>query len=129
MTEYPIPAFYFKVEYGKLEMSFQELTGIEAEMSSSSKNTKHSSIVLKRGFSLNRHLFESLAKTLSDVSSKLLTQKLKITLLNSNNEAIRIWECIDSYPNSIDLPLNEIDSNQIQIKKLSFNYNYIRRTL
>lgn len=127
MTEYPNPDYYFKVEYGKLEMSFLEINGLDA----TSNGMKASNIELMKGLCPNNSLFESLilSKFTRGLDKKIHVKTLKITLMNTNREAIRIWECKDSYPITCKISNYETESGYCVIDRLIFVYTYLTRKL
>ncbi|CAM4349816.1 hypothetical protein EWU23_13140 [Cytophagaceae bacterium 50C-KIRBA] len=128
MTEITQPAFYFKVQYGKLEMSFQEVSGLNIESSSLKKDIKHSPIGFKRGLCQNTKSFQTMSNTLSNMG-KMSVNTLTISLLNSHGEAIRAWQCLNAYPITLVFGPEDLASENFLVEKLEMDYSAISRTL
>ncbi|MHA8099200.1 phage tail protein [Aquirufa aurantiipilula] len=126
MTEYPTPAFYFKIEYGKVEMSFQEVSGLDS--SSSLKNgIKHAPIRFKKGLCQNGKSFQEIYDALNNLD-KILVKNLTISLLNSDAEVIRAWQCLHAYPIKFELDTLKYTSDFLAIENLEMEYSVIKRT-
>ena len=109
-TFFPSPSFNFKVSIGsemKNEASFQEVTGLEAELEVEEvivggqnnfvyqlpKRTRFKPVVLKRGFfKKNSKIFDWVKKFLledGNITKQVKTEDVKISLCNERGEELR----------------------------------------
>ncbi|MHA8054160.1 phage tail protein [Aquirufa sp. OSTEICH-129A] len=128
MTDNPNPGFYFKVEFGKLEMYFQEIAGLDFNNLESSENKKYDFIRLKKGIGANPELTQIFRQILLSENEITFKKLLKISLLDSNGKALSKWE----FENSILVKSNytpiELPSQNLPIELLVFTFTSFRRT-
>lgn len=127
MTEYPNPDYYFKVEYGKLQLSFQEISGLPSENSNLENGLVQPQINCRRGICLNNKSFRIISNNI--MGDSIIPITLNISLLNSNNEVIRSWQFMNAYPIKLDIEPLEKLSEYILLEHLEFQYTMATRTL
>jgi phage tail-like protein len=147
LSEYPPPAFHFKVVFaldgGMVDTSFQDVSGISAtlktqEISQGGENESNlalpervefSNLVLKRGIA-------PMASPLRRWCSKVLTRNLarpivpsdvRVFLMNEKQIAIRSWCFVRAYPVkwSVD-PFNST-KNDVAIETIELKYHHFYR--
>ena len=131
MSEYPLPGYHFKVEWGGTRIGFAEVSGLNVEVQvieyregsnieySSTKMPgmkKYSNIVLKRGiFAGDNEFFDWFnAINLNQVERR----DISISLLNENHEPVMIWRVKNAFPVKIEGPNLKATGNDVAIETL-----------
>lgn len=127
---YPMPAFYFTVDWGGSTSEFSEVSGlniehqvIEYRHGLSKENTmkmpgipKFGNITLKRGVVQgNNEFFEWLnTKNLHTQERRTLT----ISLLDEEGNPVMTWKAIDAFPVKVEGPGLKATGNEVSIESL-----------
>ncbi len=127
---YPLPVFYFTVDWGGSTSEFSEVSGlniehqvIEYRHGLSKENTmkmpgipKYGNITLKRGVVQgNNELFEWLnTKNLHTQERRTLT----ISLLDEEGNPVMTWKAIDAFPVKVEGPGLKATGNEVSIESL-----------
>lgn len=127
MTENIQASYYFKVQYGKIEMSFQEVSGLDITNSNLKNGNNHSPIRFKRGLCQNWKSFQLIIDAFNNLC-KIPVKNLTISLLNSDAEVIRAWQCLHAYPIKFELDTLKYTSDFLTIENLEMEYSVITRT-
>lgn len=140
--DYPPVGFHFRVEFkfsdqrSKSEVNFQEVSGLNKEMTTEDfteggenrfvyrfpKGTKYPNLVLKRGMKPDSKIIDWARDAIDyfDFSPVDIT----VTLLNPDHDPLVVWEFIKCWPvkwSGSDLKAQE---NAVVIETLELNYNY-----
>lgn len=142
-NEFPLPAYRFEVDVGGEKLSFQEVSGLEAQMDIEEvpaggensfvyrlpKQVRYNNIVLKRGYLKNSKsstTFQWFKKTLfidTNLDKKLELKDIKVSLLDEKGGTIVTWSFKKSYPVKFSVgPLNS-QENALAIETLEFAYH------
>ncbi len=142
---YPPVGFHFKVEFkfsdqrAKSEVNFQEVSGLNKEMTTEDfteggenrfayrfpKGTKYSNLVLKRGMKPDSKIIEWVRDAIDNFD--FTPVDITVTLLNPNHDALMIWEFVKCWPlkwSTSDLKAQE---NAVVIETLELNYNFYKQ--
>ncbi len=144
MADYPIPKFYFDVDWDGLAGGFTEVSGLDVEtepieyrggnMPEFSKikmpgMQKYSNITMKRGTFQGIDSFyqwwNSSIKT-SDHSSYQKT--LTITLKNESGEPIVTWKATNAFPIKVQSTDLKADGNEIAIESIEIAHEKLEIT-
>ena len=140
--DYPPVGFHFRVEFkfedqsAKSEIQFQEVSGLNKEMTTEElieggenrfvyrfpKGTKYSNLVLKRGMKPGSKIIAWVKDAIDNFDFKPVD--ITVTLLNPNHNPLMIWEFVKCWPvkwSTTDLKAQE---NSITIESMELNYNY-----
>jgi len=140
--KYPPTGFHFRVEFkftdqrAKSEISFQEVSGLNKEMTTEEfteggenrfvyrfpKGTKYSNLVLKRGMKPDSKIIEWVRNSVDNFDFQPLD--VTVTLLNQEHNPLVAWEFVKCWPvkwSTSDLKAQE---NAIVIETLELNFNY-----
>lgn len=146
---YPPSAFYFKVLFGATlgltDTSFQEVSGIGAEIQTESlveggenryvhtlpKGVKHPFLELKRGIAPMtsplvlwcRSVFEM------DFMLPILAQPITVQLMNEEKLPIRVWSFANAYPVKWEVESFGSTKNEVVIEKIVLSYTYSNRLI
>lgn len=131
VSQYPIPAFHFQVEWGGSKIGFTEVSGLDIEREvieyrdGSSKEysklkmpglTKFSNITLKRGsFEKDNDFYDWWS------SNKLETvdrRDITISLLNEEHEPVVTWKVKNAWPSKITPTGLKSDDNSVAIETM-----------
>ena len=146
-SEYPLPAFYFKVVFaatgGHSDTSFQEVSGISLEMETEDlieggenrfvhrlpKSIKYPKLVLKRGIA---EMDSPLVKWCREVLEGAFIEKLKpmtvkVSLMNEAGKPVRAWSFVNAFPVSWEVEGFNSTKNEVAIEKIELSYNYMDR--
>jgi phage tail-like protein len=150
-----MPAFYFtlrvldkpgiEIPHAKIDASFQEISGIEAEFDTElvveggenrfvhrlPKHGKYPNLVLKRGMTTkDSFLTEWVAKTLnSNLASPIQLHDLMVTLLNELGAPAITWTFANAYPVKCSVSALNSQDDKILIETLELAYNYFKRAI
>lgn len=140
--DYPPVGFHFKVEFkfsdqrGKSEVNFQEVSGLNKEMTTEDfteggenrfvyrfpKGTKYPNLVLKRGMLPDSKIIDWVKDAIDNFDFSPVD--ITVTLLNPDHNPLVVWEFVKCWPlkwSTSDLKAQE---NAIVIETLELNYNY-----
>ncbi len=146
---YPPPSFYFQLSFpGKsssTDASFQELSGISAELSveeitEGGENKfkyklpgteKFGNLVLRRGVApATSNLITWCNQTIeSDFSSPIQVNTITVALLNAEFTTLMSWDFFNAYPVKWSISDFKAQENQLAIESIEFAYNYFTRTV
>lgn len=131
MAVYPIPAFYFQVEWGGSNIGFSEVSGLTQEVqlveyrvgSSPQHSTikmpglrKVTNVTMKRGVSPGDNEF---FQWLSTVKLNTIERRdLTITLLNENGDPVMVWNVIQAFPVKVEGPSLKANGNEVAIESI-----------
>lgn len=139
---YPPVGFHFKVEFkfknqsAKSEVNFQEVSGLNKEMTTEDfteggenrfvyrfpKGTKYANLVLKRGMLPNSKIIDWARNSIDNFD--FTPVDITITLLNPNHNPLVVWEVVKCWPvkwSTSDLKAQE---NAVVIETLELSFNY-----
>jgi phage tail-like protein len=145
---YPLPAFYYRVEFNgqtNSDTSFAEVSGLRSEMDLEPhqeggensfvyqlpKGVKHPNLVLKRGVGgTYSPLVKWCMKTLhlgfpADIETKLVDVKL----LNKEGTPVRHWTLADAFPVKWEVDGFKSTKNEVAIETIELAYTTITREL
>jgi phage tail-like protein len=140
--DYPPVGFHFRAEFkfsdqrAKAEINFQEVSGLNKEMTTEDfteggenrfvyrfpKGTKYPNLVLKRGMKADSKIIDWVRDTIDNFDFSPVD--ITVTLLNPNHDPLVAWEFIKCWPikwSTSDLKAQE---NAVVIETLELNYNY-----
>jgi phage tail-like protein len=140
--DYPPVGFHFKVEFkfgdqsAKSEINFQEVSGLNKEMTTEDfteggenrfvyrfpKGTKYTNLVLKRGMEPDSKIIDWVRDAIDNFDFSPVD--VTVTLLNPDHDPLVVWEFIKCWPlkwSTSDLKAQE---NALVIETLELNYNY-----
>ena len=140
--DYPPVGFHFRVEFkfddqsAKSEIHFQEVSGLNKEMTTEEwieggenrfvyrfpKGTKYANLVLKRGVKPGSKIVDWVRDAIDHFDFKPVD--VTVTLLNPDHDPLMTWEFVKCWPvkwSTSDLKAQE---NSIAIETLELNYHY-----
>ena len=146
-SEYPLPAFYFRVKFAvsgdSTDTAFQEVSGIGVQMDTEEvveggenrfvhrlpKAVKHSNLVLKRGIAdVNSPLIKWCLKVFEHgLDSAITPMTISVALLDSKGQPARSWGFVNAWPVSWQVEAFNASKNEVAIEKLEFSYQYLSR--
>jgi phage tail-like protein len=141
-NKYPPTGFHFRVEFkfsdqrGKSEINFQEVGGLNKEMTTEEfteggenrfvyrfpKGSKYPNLVLKRGMKPDSKIIDWVRNAIDNFDFQPVD--ITVSLLNSDHTPLVSWEFVKCWPlkwSTSDLKAQE---NAIVIETLELNYNY-----
>lgn len=130
-SQYPLPVFHFRVEWGGTRIGFSEVTGLTQEVQaieyrdgsfpeySSIKMPglrKYGNITLKRGvIKADNDFF----KWLSTVKLNTVERRdLTISLLNESHEPVMVWKAQNAFPVKVEGPQLKAAGNEVAIESI-----------
>jgi len=148
-SSYPPAAFSFKVSFGspdlQSETSFQEVSGIGAEMETESyheggenrflhalpKGVRHPKLTLKRGVAAYASpLVQWCRSTLENGLATTISPKLVLVyLLDATGAPLRGWSFDNAFPTQWSVDPFRADRNEVAIEKIELNYAVASRKL
>lgn len=130
-TQYPLPVFHFRVDWGGTRFAFSEVTGLVQERQTieyrdgMSPETgllkmpgmeKVSNITLKRGIVQGDNQFY---EWLSEVKLNTVTRRdLTISLLNEKHDPVMTWNVKGAIPAKIEGPSLKASGNEVAIESI-----------
>lgn len=130
-SQYPLPVFHFRVEWGGTRIGFSEVTGLTQEIQaieyrdgsfpeySSIKMPglrKYSNITLKRGvIKADNDFFNWLATVKMNTIER---RDLTISLLNEEHEPVMIWKVLAAFPVKVEGPQLKASGNEVAIESI-----------
>ncbi|MCD6063674.1 MAG: phage tail protein [Flavipsychrobacter sp.] len=130
-TQYPLPAFHFRVEWGGTNLGFTEVSGLNVETQvieyrdglSPDYSTikmpgmqKYGNITLKRGvISGDNEMFQwwNTAQL-----NKIERRDITISLLNEKHEPVVVWKVRNAFPVKVDGGALKATGNEVSIETL-----------
>jgi phage tail-like protein len=153
-TYYPPPAFSFSVAIAAggsagaqtdIDAAFQEVTGIDPkvdieEVREGGVNdfvhqlpgvTKHSNLVLKRGFvTKTSALADWAAQTVgSTLGTPIKTQTINVFLLGPDSQVLVTWTFMNAWPIKWEVSSLDANSNAVLTETLEISYTIVTRKL
>lgn len=131
MTNYPISAFHFKVEWGGTSAAFTEVSGMDIEtqvieyrdgLSPDFATIKmpgmrtNGNITLKRGtFKADNEFYE----WWNTVQMNTITRRdITISLLDEKHEAVIVWKVANAWPTKVQSPSLNSTGNEAAIETI-----------
>lgn len=147
--EYPPVAFHFKVVFaatlGMKDSSFQEVSGIGAEMETEPvveggenryvhqlpTKVTHPKLTLKRGIAKMTSPLVIWCRSVleADFVKPIVPMPISVFLLNEHKMPIRVWSFANAYPVSWDIEGLHSTKNEVAIEKIELRYTYSNRLL
>ena len=141
---YPPSAFYFKVSGLGADSSFQEVTGIKAEMGTTAyqeggenrfkhslpTGVTHPNLVLKRGIEpVDSPLVVWCKEVLEGgLVSAIKPRSLYVRLLDENGDPLRAWSFGQAYPVKWEVGAFNSTKNEVAIESIELSYSYSYRS-
>ena len=148
MSDYPLPAFYFKVVFaatlGLSDTSFQEVSGISSELETEPvieggnqyvrqlpKSVKHTNLVLKRGIADMTSPLVIWCSTVieSDFMLPIVPTLITVYLMDESQLPVRGWTFSDAYPVKWNVDSFNSTKNEVAIETIELSYLYSTRIL
>ncbi|KUR72078.1 phage tail protein [Novosphingobium sp. FSW06-99] len=152
---YPPPAFAFSVGVssasspvlsGSIDAGFQDVSGIDSsveivELVEGGLNThvhqlpgvtKHSNLVLKRGYVTQKSALADWAEQSvgSTLGSPIVTQTISVFLLDANGNALVTWTFLNAWPVKWEVgPFDSTNSSKVLTQSLEIAYSKVYSTL
>jgi len=146
-STYPPSAFYFKVVFaatgGMQDSSFQEVSGISAEMETEEyveggenwfvhklpKGVKHPNLVLKRGIASATSPLVLWCRSIFELphAIPIVPMPLLVMLMNENKMPIRTWSFANAYPVKWDVDAFNSTKNEVAIETIELSYTFSNR--
>lgn len=143
-SEYPWPAFHFKVVFDPrsliFDTSFQEVSGIGSEIETEPlveggenrfvhqlpKGVKHPNLVLKRGLAgrTSQLVRWCLAALEGGLSKPIEPQMVFVMLMNEKSIPLAIWSFANAYPVHWETEGLNSMKNDLAIEKIELVYSY-----
>jgi phage tail-like protein len=135
---WPIPRFYFRVEWGGNEIGFQEVTGLTMETQFIEYRAgndptfltqkipglkKHGTITLKKGL---YHGDNAFWEWWSDVQANPdRRETITITLLDEEASPVFVWTVNNAFPVKVSAPDLKSDANEVAIESIELAHEGI----
>lgn len=128
---YPLPVFHFRVDWGGTQITFSEVTGLNAEVQiieyrdgfspefSSVKMPglkKYGNITLKRGVMASDNEYFDWVNSVK--MNKVERRDIVISLLNEEHEPVMTWTVVRAWPTKITSPDLKASGNEAAIETL-----------
>lgn len=135
MTEYPLPKFHFRVEWGGNNVSFAEVSGLDVETEVIEYRSgampeynklkmpgmqKYSNITLKRGVFPSDNEYFKWWNTAS--LNKIERRDLTISLLNDKHEPVMVWKVKNAWPTKIQSTELKSEANETAIESIEMTH-------
>ena len=147
VEELPPIAFYFNVALGAssgtLDASFQEVSGIESEITTEEYNepgenryirklptgVSHPNLVLKRGIAPLSSPLVQWCKIVFDtgLAEPIEPRSILVMLMNESGLPIRTWSFANAYPVKWSIDSLNSTGNEVAIESIELRYNYSNR--
>jgi phage tail-like protein len=141
-SRYPPTGFHFRVEFkfsdqrAKSEINFQEVAGLNKEMTTEEfteggenrfvyrfpKGTKYSNLVLKRGMKPDSKVIDWVRNAIDNFDFQPVD--ITVTLLNPDHNPLVAWEFVKCWPLKWATSDLKAQENAIVIETLELNYNF-----
>ncbi len=130
-TQYPIPAFHFRVEWGGTNLGFTEVSGLNVETQvieyrdglSPDYSTikmpgmqKYGNITLKRGVIAGDNEMFQWWNTVQ--LNKIERRDITISLLNEKHEPVVVWKVRNAFPVKVDGGALKATGNEVSIETM-----------
>ena len=130
-TQYPIPAFHFRVEWGGTNLGFTEVSGLNVETQvieyrdglSPDYSTikmpgmqKYGNITLKRGVIVGDNEMFQWWNTVQ--LNKIERRDITISLLNEKHEPVVVWKVRNAFPVKVDGGALKATGNEVSIETM-----------
>lgn len=138
-TDYPLPVFHFKVEWGGVKAEFSEVTGLNAEAQiieykhGMSRDhgaikmpgvKKYGNVTLKRGvFKADNQYFDWWNSIeMNEVERRDVT----IKLLDEKHQPVMTWKLAKAWPTKIEGPGLKGDGNEVAVESMEIAHEGLR---
>jgi len=130
-TNYPLPAFHFRVDWGGTAISFTEVTGLNIEnqvieyrdgaspkfsMIKMPGLQKFGNITLKRGIFKGDNDYYKWLDTIK--LNTIERRDLSISLLNENHDPVFVWKIKNAFPIKVNAGDLGSDKNEVMIETM-----------
>ncbi|WP_276132332.1 phage tail protein [Polluticoccus soli] len=130
-TQYPLPAFHFRVEWGGTNLGFTEVSGLNVETQvieyrdglSPDYSTikmpgmqKYGNITMKRGVIAGDNEMFQWWNTVQ--MNKIERRDITISLLNEKHEPVVVWKVRNAFPVKVDGGALKATGNEVSIETL-----------
>lgn len=139
--EFPQASFHFRVEVGGAQLSFQEVSGLEAEMEIEEiteggenhfkhrlpKAVKYNNLVLKRGYLTKddnkNELIDWFKESIQDAFEGGITAKpILVHLLDEKGKEVLSWSIANAYPVKWNMSNLNAQNSEVAIETVEFAY-------
>ena len=140
--DYPPVGFHFRVEFkfsdqrAKSEVNFQEVSGLNKEMTTEDfteggenrfvyrfpKGAKYPNLVLKRGMKPDSKITDWVRDSIDNFDFNPVD--ITVTLLNPDHNPLVTWEFVKCWPLKWSVSDLKAQENAVVIESLELNYNY-----
>lgn len=137
-TQWPIPKFHFRVEWGGNDIGFQEVSGLSMETQFIEYRAgndptfltqklpglkKNGNITLKKGMFAHDNIFWD---WWTDVqTNKDRRETLTITLMDEEGSPVFVWTVTNAFPIKISAPDLKSDANEVAIESVELAHEGI----
>lgn len=139
-NKYPIPAFYFQVDFGSnVSIAFSEVSGLSIEYETITYDDGlswryGSKYMPGQGKPINLTLKKAIIKAdsylfdwISTVSLNTVEKRdITISLLNEKHEPTVSWIVTDAFPKKLDAPSFNASTNEVAIESLELMASSLR---
>ena len=138
-SNYPLPAFHFRVEWGGSNMGFAEISGLTMETQvieyrDGNRNEmgpvkmpgipKHNNITMKRGIAPHDNDF---FKWLNSTSlNKVQRRDITISLLDETHVPVMTWVAINAWPVKVEGPGLKATGNEVAIEAIEIAHEGLK---
>lgn len=138
---WPIPKFHFTVEWGGLDIGFQEVSGLEMETQFIEYRAgndaelvtrkipglkKHGTITLKKGvFEDDTTFYDWFADVQTNTERR---EDVTISLLNEENTPVMTWVVRNAFPVKISGPDLKADANEVALETIELAHEGIEQS-
>lgn len=143
--EYPPVGFHFRAEFkfsdqrAKSEINFQEISGLNKEMTTEEfteggenrfvyrfpKGAKYPNLVLKRGMKPDSKVIEWARDAIDNFDFNPVD--ITVTLLNPDHQPLVTWEFVKCWPVKWSTTDLKAQANELVIETLELSYNYYKQ--
>lgn len=150
-TYYPLPAFYFRVSFTSSSIiggadsvsdtSFQEVSGISAEMETEvvneggnafplklPKSLKYTPLILKRGMAAKTSDLVAWCHAVLNPNAMfywpIRTMSVLVSLMDDQGNPYHSWTFVNAYPVKWEVDGFNSTKNEVAIEKIELHYDY-----
>ena len=135
---YPLPVFHFSVQWGKTEIAFAEVTGLNIEVQpieyrdglnpdftpqKMSGLKKYGNITMKRGVFAGDNKYFDWVKGIK--MNKPQRQDITISLLNEDHKPVMVWKVSNAWPTKLTSPDLKASANEAALETLEIAHEGI----
>ena len=139
---WPVPKFHFTVEWGDIDVGFQEVTGLEMETQFIEYRAgndpslvtqkipglkKHGTITLKKGvFKDDLSFYEWFEEVQTNPDRR---ETVTISLLDEEESPVMVWRVENAFPVKVSGPDLKSDANEIALESIELAHEGIVQEL